>query len=132
MITGGGQVGGGGGEGGATALRTQRPEWAASADPDARTAPRRGHKMCDIYVVGFNMDIFALLSMTARSTGSVNRLDELRGRFCDVRSISTDIGRPASSMPHARETQRLRGCNAASILKLKSIGFIRSVSATHV
>ena len=35
-------MGGGGGEGGATALRTQRLEWAASADPGARTAPRRG------------------------------------------------------------------------------------------
>ena len=44
VTTGGGKVGGGGGEGGgrATALRTQRPERAASADPGARTAPRRG------------------------------------------------------------------------------------------
>ena len=42
MSTGGGQVGGGRGEGGATALRTQRPEWAVSATPGARTAPRRG------------------------------------------------------------------------------------------
>ena len=32
----------GGGRGDATALRTQRPELAASADPGARTAPRRG------------------------------------------------------------------------------------------
>ena len=39
---GGGQVGGRGGEGGAAALRTQTPEWAASADPGAMTAPRRG------------------------------------------------------------------------------------------
>ena len=37
MTTGGGQVSGEG-EGGATALRTQRPEWAACVDPGARTA----------------------------------------------------------------------------------------------
>ena len=42
MTTGGGQVGGGGGEGRATALRTQRPEWAGCVDPCARTAPRQG------------------------------------------------------------------------------------------
>ena len=30
-----------GGKGGATALRTKRPEWAASAEPSARTVPRR-------------------------------------------------------------------------------------------
>ena len=28
--------------GGETALQTKRPEWAASADPSARTAPHRG------------------------------------------------------------------------------------------
>ena len=42
---------GGGGEGGATALQSKRPEWAASADPGARTAPhwgrrfRQGHRL---------------------------------------------------------------------------------------
>ena len=35
-------MGGEGREGGATALRTQRLEWASSADAGARTAPRRG------------------------------------------------------------------------------------------
>ena len=35
MTTGGGQVGGEGGEGGATALRTQTPEWAACGYPGA-------------------------------------------------------------------------------------------------
>ena len=40
MTTGGGQVSGEGEEGGATAQRTQRPEWAACVDPGARTAWR--------------------------------------------------------------------------------------------
>ena len=39
MSTGGVQVGGGGG---ATSLRTKRPEWAVRADPSSRTAPRQG------------------------------------------------------------------------------------------
>ena len=40
-----------GGVGGATALQSKRPEWAASADPGARTAPhwgrrfRQGHRL---------------------------------------------------------------------------------------
>ena len=40
MTTGGGQKSGEGEEGGATALRIQRPEWAACVDPGARTAWR--------------------------------------------------------------------------------------------
>ena len=40
-----GTGGRGRGGGGSTALRTMRPEWAASTDPSARTAPRRGRKL---------------------------------------------------------------------------------------
>ena len=42
MTRGGGQVGGEGEEGGATALRTERPECAACVDTGSRTTPRRG------------------------------------------------------------------------------------------
>ena len=45
MSKGRGQVSWGGGEGRATGLRTKESEWAASSDPGARTAPRRGRNL---------------------------------------------------------------------------------------